>query len=169
MARSARRRIKAIRKKGRSRLRSQINFLAYFRQFSINEFLLKDRCALPDQMSSVFTFSRRRFILAMRDGDGANKNKIAVFDFGVTPKHFPQDTLRTHPRSPRPALGAVPIYRPVAHACHAIGAGCGWLRRLANAPRSTRLPNARLGGLCPTKRPCADAGYPRSLERLVAT
>src|SRR5262245_35634480 len=22
----------------------------------------------------------------------------------------------------------------VAHACHAIGAGCGWLRRLANAP-----------------------------------
>src|SRR5262249_5113628 len=35
----------------------------------------------------------RRFILAMRDGDGANKNKIAVFDFGVTPKHFPHDML----------------------------------------------------------------------------
>jgi hypothetical protein len=29
----------------------------------------------------------------MRDGDGANKNKIAVFDFGVTPKHFPHDML----------------------------------------------------------------------------
>src|SRR5215813_5281742 len=106
-----RRRIKTIRKKGRSRLRSQINFLAYFRQFSINEFLLKDRCALPDQMSSVFTFSRRRFILAMRDGDGANKNKIAVFDFGVTPKHFPHDMLLNDHRSPRSALGAVLIYR----------------------------------------------------------
>jgi len=29
----------------------------------------------------------------MRDGDSANKNKIAVFDFGVTPKHFPHDML----------------------------------------------------------------------------
>jgi hypothetical protein len=77
------------------------------RQFSINEFLLKDRCALPDQMSFVFTFSRRRFILAMRDGDGANKNKIAVFDFGVTPKHFPHDMLLYDHRSPRSALGAV--------------------------------------------------------------
>ena len=48
-------------------------------------------------MSSVFTFSRRRFILAMRDGDGANKNKIAVFDFGVTPKHFPHDMLLEQP------------------------------------------------------------------------
>jgi hypothetical protein len=62
-------------------------------------------------MSSVFTFSRRRFILAMRDGDGANKNKIAVFDFGVTPKHFPHDMLLYDHRSPRSALGAVPIYR----------------------------------------------------------
>jgi len=53
---------------------------------------------LPDQMSFVFTFSRRRFILAMRDWDGANKNKIAVFDFGVTPKHFPHDMLLCVPK-----------------------------------------------------------------------
>src|SRR5262249_12685209 len=64
-----------------------------FDSVQLTSFLLKDRCALPDQMSFGFTFSRRRFILAMRDGDIANKNKIAVFDFGVTPKHFPEDML----------------------------------------------------------------------------
>src|SRR5262249_23158179 len=77
----------------------------------LTSFLLKDRCALPDQMSFVFTFPRRRFILAIRDGDGANKNKIAVFDFRVTPKHFPHDLLLYDHRSPRSALRAVPIYR----------------------------------------------------------
>src|SRR5262245_59532831 len=41
----------------------------------------------------------------------------------------------------------------VAHACHAMCVGCGWLRRLADAPRSTRLPKARPAGLCQTKRP----------------
>jgi hypothetical protein len=39
----------------------------------------------------------------------------------------------------------------LAHACHAMGAGCGWQRRLADALRSTRLPNAHLVGfLTPT-------------------
>src|SRR5262249_33436653 len=38
----------------------------------------------------------------------------------------------------------------LAHACHAIGTGCGWLRRLANAPhhpeaRHERTPPERLG------------------------
>jgi hypothetical protein len=36
----------------------------------------------------------------------------------------------------------------LAHACHVMDAGCGWLRRLAVAPKSTRLPNARVAGLC---------------------
>src|SRR5262245_60737055 len=36
---------------------------------------------------------------------------FAVFDFGVTPKHFPHDMLLNDHRSPRSALGAVPIYR----------------------------------------------------------
>ena len=104
-----------------------------------NRFFLKDRCALPDQMSSVFTFSRRRFILAMRDGDGANKNKIAVFDFGVTPKHFPHDMLLNDHRSPRSALGAVPIYRPSRPRCSCQSRQAGHRRRRAYLRPSTRL------------------------------
>src|SRR5262249_5999874 len=82
-------------------------------------------------------------------------------------------TLSKTPRAPRaPALNPNEERPENCYCCLAAvahRAGCGWLRRLADAPRSTRLPNARLGGLCQTKRPCADAGYPRSLERLVAT
>jgi len=54
-------------------------------------------------------------------------------------------TLSKTPRAPRaPALSpneerpenciARRCLAAVAHACHAIGAGCGWLRCLANAP-----------------------------------
>jgi hypothetical protein len=35
-------------------------------------FFLKDRCALPDQISSSLTSSRRAFILAMRYRDRSN-------------------------------------------------------------------------------------------------
>jgi hypothetical protein len=35
----------------------------------------------------------------------------------------------------------------LAHACHVMDAGCGWLRRLAVAAKSTRLPNACVAGL----------------------
>ena len=55
----------------------------------------------------------------------------------------------------------------VAHACHAMCAGCGWLRRLADATRSLRLPNARPAGLYQTK-PSAGAGCPRSLAHRAA-
>jgi excisionase family DNA binding protein len=41
----------------------------------------------------------------------------------------------------------------LAHACHAMGAGCGSLRRLTNAPWSTRLPNA------PPCRPLSDLSH----------
>jgi hypothetical protein len=58
-----------------------------------SKLFLKDRCALLDQVSFVFTFSRRRFILAMGDRNRANKNKIAILVFSVTTKNFPHDML----------------------------------------------------------------------------
>jgi len=58
-----------------------------------NNFLFKDRCALPDQMSFVLTFPWGGFVLAMRDRDRANKNEIAVLAFGVTTKDIPHDML----------------------------------------------------------------------------
>ena len=42
-------------------------------------FCLKNCCALPDQMSFVLTFPRRRFILAMRDRHHAYQNEVASF------------------------------------------------------------------------------------------
>jgi hypothetical protein len=68
----------------------------------------------------------------------------------------------------------------VAHACHAIGAGCGWLRRLANAPleaRHERTPpeclfdyRGALNVLPPYQtKPSAGAGYPQSRARPAAT
>ena len=56
-------------------------------------FFLKDRCALPDQMSFVLTLPRGAFVLAVRDRNRANKNKIAVFAFGVATKDFSHDLL----------------------------------------------------------------------------
>jgi hypothetical protein len=58
-----------------------------------SKLFLKDRCALPDQMSFVFTFSWGRFILAMRDRHRADKNEISVFGFGVATKNLPHDVL----------------------------------------------------------------------------
>jgi hypothetical protein len=58
----------------------------------------------------------------------------------------------------------------VAHACHAMGAG--WLRRLANALRSTRLPDARLVGLCQTMyraRSWGDAEWKSVEQRIPIT
>jgi|SRR6476659_3836489 hypothetical protein len=34
----------------------------------------------------------------------------------------------------------------LAHACHVMDAGCAWLRRLAVARKSSRLPSARVAG-----------------------
>jgi hypothetical protein len=44
-----------------------------------NNFLLKDCCALPDQMSFVLTFSGRAFVFAMGKRDRTNWHEIAVF------------------------------------------------------------------------------------------
>ena len=41
---------------------------------SARNLLLEDRSALSNQMSFVLTFSRRAFVFAMRDRDGANDN-----------------------------------------------------------------------------------------------
>jgi hypothetical protein len=60
----------------------------------LNRFFLKDRRALPDQMSSMLTFAWRGFVLAMRNGHRANKNETAAFIFGVTAKDF------SHHRAP---------------------------------------------------------------------
>ena len=40
----------------------------------MNRFFLKDRCALPDQMSFLSACSRRTLVLAHRDRNRANKN-----------------------------------------------------------------------------------------------
>ena len=75
-----------------------------------NNFLFKDRCALPDQMSFVLTFARRAFVLAMRNRDRTNLDEIAIFGLSVTPKDFPHNMLpgrrpklrvALHPRSAR--------------------------------------------------------------------
>ena len=75
-----------------------------------NNFLFKDRCALPDQMSFVLTFARRAFVLAMRNRDRTNLDEIAIFGLSVTPKDFPHNMLpgrrpklrvASHPRSAR--------------------------------------------------------------------
>src|SRR5262245_13292415 len=44
-------------------------------------------------MSFALTFSWRRFFLAMRDRDCANKNKSAIFSFGVPTKNFAHEML----------------------------------------------------------------------------
>jgi hypothetical protein len=44
-------------------------------------------------MSFALTFSWRRFVLAMGDRDCANKNKSAVFAFGVPAKNFAHQVL----------------------------------------------------------------------------
>ena len=64
-----------------------------------NNFLFKDRCALPDQMSFVLTFPWRAFVFAMRNRDCTNLDEIAIFVFSVTTQHFPHDMLLTDLRA----------------------------------------------------------------------
>jgi hypothetical protein len=54
-----------------------------------NSSFLEDRCSLSDQKSFILASSRRAFILAMRDGDRANKNEIGIFVSSVTSNDFP--------------------------------------------------------------------------------
>ena len=57
-----------------------------------NNFFLKDRCALPDQMPFVLTFTWRAFVFAMRNRDCTNLDEISVSAFGVTTKDdFPHE------------------------------------------------------------------------------
>jgi hypothetical protein len=58
-----------------------------------NNFLFKDRCTLPDQMSFVLTFPRRAFVFAMRKRNRTNLDEIAIFCLSVTPKDFPHNML----------------------------------------------------------------------------
>ena len=44
-------------------------------------------------MSFVLTLPRRAFVLAMRDRNRANKNKIAIFAFSVATKDSSHDLL----------------------------------------------------------------------------
>ena len=55
--------------------------------------LLKDCCALPDQVSFVLTFSWRGFVLAVRDRHRAYPNEIAFLIFSVTAKDFSDGIL----------------------------------------------------------------------------
>ena len=58
-----------------------------------NRFFLKDRCALPDQMSFSVARSWRAFVLAKEDRRGANKNEITIFVFSITAKDFSHGVL----------------------------------------------------------------------------
>ena len=58
-----------------------------------NNFLFKDRCALPDQMSFVLTFPWRALVFAMRNRDRTNLDEISIFALSVTTKDFPHDML----------------------------------------------------------------------------
>jgi TusA-related sulfurtransferase len=61
--------------------------------FYFDCFLLKDRCASPDQISLILAFPRRALILAVRDGDRANEDEIEIFSSSVTANDFPHDVL----------------------------------------------------------------------------
>jgi hypothetical protein len=56
-----------------------------------NNFFLKDRRALSNQISFVLTFSWRWLILAMRDWHRADKNELAISVFSVTAKDLSHD------------------------------------------------------------------------------
>src|SRR5215472_11159373 len=58
-----------------------------------NRFFLKDRCALPDQMSFSLARSWRAFVLAKEDRRSANKNEITIFVFSITAKDFSHGVL----------------------------------------------------------------------------
>jgi len=63
------------------------------RGFAVNCFLLKDRCALPDQISLIPSFRQRTLGLAVRDGDRANKIEIVIFVSRVATNDCPHDVL----------------------------------------------------------------------------
>jgi len=56
--------------------------------------------------------------------------------------------LQTRMKSGRRTAIARRSLAAVAHACHAIGAGCGWLRRLANAPHHPEARHERTPPEC---------------------
>ena len=58
-----------------------------------NNFFLKDRCALPDQMSFVLTFPWRGFVFGIRNRDRTNLDEVAFFAFSVTTQDFPHEIL----------------------------------------------------------------------------
>jgi hypothetical protein len=58
-----------------------------------NNFLFKDRCALPDQMSFVLTFPWRAFVFACGTGIVPTLDEISILALSVTTKDFPHDML----------------------------------------------------------------------------
>jgi len=48
---------------------------------------------LPDQISLIPSLRRRGLVLAMGDGDGADKNEIVIFVARVTANDCPHDVL----------------------------------------------------------------------------
>ena len=79
----------------RSRARDLMQVLAFESRMAklTNNFLFKDRCALPDQMSFVLTFPWRALVFAMRNRDRTNLDEISIFALSVTTKDFPHDML----------------------------------------------------------------------------
>jgi len=61
--------------------------------FHFDYFPLEDRRALPDQMPPILALPRRALVLAVRDGDRADENEIAIFVSGVTANDRPHDVL----------------------------------------------------------------------------
>jgi hypothetical protein len=59
---------------------------------SANNFLLKDRCALIDQMSFFVTLPGGGFVLAVRAWDRADKNEISAVVFNVATDDLPHLT-----------------------------------------------------------------------------
>ena len=49
-------------------------------------------------MSFIPSFRRSEFILAVRDGDRANKIKTMIFTYGVTTENFPHYLLLSCPK-----------------------------------------------------------------------
>jgi hypothetical protein len=60
-----------------------------------NSFFFEDRCSLSNQNSFLPASSRIAFILAIRNGDRANKNEIGIFVSSVTSNDFPHAMLLT--------------------------------------------------------------------------
>jgi hypothetical protein len=58
-----------------------------------NNFLFKDRCAVPDQVSFVLAFHWRAFVFAMRNRDCTNQDEISILALSVTTKDFPHHML----------------------------------------------------------------------------